>query len=223
MPARNRIKTYVEGGFYHVYNRGVNRMEIFKDERDEGVFLSYLKTYLLDKDKEELRKNKLMKELALNNFFSRIDLVAYCLMTNHYHFLIRQEGVEDLTSFMKSLMTRYSQYFNKRYRRVGPIFQGRYKAVLVESEEQLNHLSRYIHLNPVMGSQQRKRTVLLRSRPSSYPNFLREVNQPWIKPNVVLDYFSKFGKGSYKDFVEDIDADLNDQTMSLLKELAIDP
>lgn len=91
MPAKNRIKTYVAGGYYHVYNRGVNKMKIFLDEQDESVLLSYIKTYLLNRDKEELlelanktesakEKNKLMKELSLNNFYSRIDLVAYCLI-----------------------------------------------------------------------------------------------------------------------------------------------
>ena len=142
-------------------------------------------------------------------------------MPNHYHFLIKQENEEDLTSFMKSLMTRYSQYFNFKYKRVGPVFQGRYKAVLVESEEQLLHLSRYIHLNPV--SQQSAGTVPIMSRPSSYPNYLREINQSWIKPKVILDYFSKAGEGSYKAFVEDVDADLNDQTMQVIKKVAIDP
>lgn len=222
MPAKNRVKTYVINGIYHVYNRGVNKMEVYSDQKDEKVFLSYLKNYLLPRDENELltrmsqpksseEKRQIVKQLARNNFSEKIELLAYCLMPNHYHFLIKQAGVNDLTSFMKSVMTRYVQYFNGKYSRIGPLFQGRYKAVLVESEEQLLHLSRYIHRNPMIKGTVLRGRSSLGGRPSSYPNYLREVNQAWVKPEMILEYFKKSGKGSYKEFVED--EDVEDETL----------
>jgi hypothetical protein len=89
-------------------------------------------------------------------------------------------------------------YFNKRHKRVGHLFQGNYKAVRVESEEQLLHLSRYIHQNPT------SKGVAFQSYPySSYIQYLADKPQMWIKPNDVLSYFSRKGLNSYSDFVED--------------------
>src|SRR3990167_5152571 len=111
MPARNIIKPYVEQGYYHVYNRGVNKANIFFDEQNYKTFLSYLKTYLLPKDERELsavianphtayrERNQALRLLRMNNFFGKIELLAYCLMPNHFHFLIKQKDKNDMTSW----------------------------------------------------------------------------------------------------------------------------
>src|SRR3990170_2216093 len=100
MPAKNRIKEYSENSYYHIYNRGVEKRLIFLDQQDYGVFLSYLKEYLLPKNEKELfsrlsnptlspkEKDKILKLLRLNNFAGEITLLAYCLMPNHFHLLI---------------------------------------------------------------------------------------------------------------------------------------
>src|SRR6266542_18296 len=99
MPARNSRKIYASQSYYHVYNRGVEKRNIFIDKQDYNVFLSYLKTYLTPKDVDQLQqelsnpdllwdaKSKIVKELRLNNFCGEIKLLAYCLMPNHFHFL----------------------------------------------------------------------------------------------------------------------------------------
>src|SRR3989344_7420370 len=94
VPPRHRTKEYSEDGCYHVYNRGVEKRIIFQDQQDCGVFLSYLKEYLLPKDEAELyrqlaiapysEKNRILKLLRLNNFAEEIKLIAYCLMPNHF-------------------------------------------------------------------------------------------------------------------------------------------
>ena len=159
MASKNSIKTYAENSYYHLYNRGVEKRNIFLDEQDYSVFLSYLQTYLLPKDLISLstifgsdhssrsEKNKALKLLKLKNYSENIDLLCYCLMPNHYHLLVKQNS-DVLAHFMNSLGTRYAMYFNRKYKRVGHLFQGTYKAVLVESKEQLLHLTRYIHSNP---------------------------------------------------------------------------
>ncbi|KKQ92430.1 MAG: hypothetical protein UU16_C0006G0024 [Candidatus Woesebacteria bacterium GW2011_GWA2_40_7] len=214
MPSRNSLKIYVEKGFYHIYNRGVEKRIIFEDSQDYKVFLRYIKEAFSPLEEQDLRTKYIMQGLSLQSirrpvksYFEKIDLIAYCLMPNHFHLLIKQKDFDSIQGLMRSLMTRYSMYFNKKYDRVGSLFQGRYKAVLVASEEYLLHLSRYIHLNP------REYTDDLLSAYSSYPEYLGKRQTPWIKPETVLSFFNnkvlpEFKKvNSYKSFVEDYKKD----------------
>lgn len=211
MPSKNEEKIYVENGYYHLYNRGVEKRIIFLDQQDYSVFLSYLKTYLSSKNQDKLtkqlatttdlkEKDKILKQLRLNNFHNSLKLIAYTLMPNHFHLLIRQTDANTINKFMNSLITRYSMYFNKKYKRIGPLFQGTYKAVLVETEEQLLYLTYYIHHQGIFF----KREYLSEPRPSSYSNYLGKISQKWIKPEEILSFFSKSQKTplSYKAFVE---------------------
>jgi len=157
MPARNCIKQYTENAYYHIYNRGVEKRQIFLDHQDYAVFLSYLKDYLTPKNEKMLmeklsdpntsykEKDKLIKLLRLNNFFDEITLIAYCLMPNHFHFFVRQKNSNSIDKFMQSIATRYTMYFNRKYKRVGSLFQGVYKAVMVTGEMQFIYLTKYIH------------------------------------------------------------------------------
>lgn len=210
MPRRNSIKIYVQGGYYHVYNRGVEKRIIFKDGQDYKVFLSYLKYSL----SEPPKRGDIVKTFTLQgspfkglprlpkNFQNKIELLAFCLMPNHFHLLVKQEGKDTLKSFMMSLITRYSMYFNKKYDRVGSLFQGVYRGALITDEPYLLHLSRYIHLNPS------GLTKNLTSAYSSYANYLGLEKISWLKPGFILAQFNnkigiEFKKiNSYKDFVE---------------------
>lgn len=150
MPQKNAIKTYVEQGFYHVYNRGVEKRAIFEDPRDYAVFLGYLMAYLSPPEKDSPSPTKrTVLSYVPKNYHDTIELHAFALMPNHFHLLIKQTDERTMESFFRSLATRYSMYFNRHYGRVGGLFQGRYKAVIVTSDEQLVHLSRYIHMNPL--------------------------------------------------------------------------
>ena len=238
MPARNVIKLYVPGGVYHVYNRGVNKSDIFLDEQDYRVFLSYLATALTAKNEKKLQailfdetrsykeRREAARELRLKNFTGRVDLLAYCLMPNHFHFLLKQKGEGDMSAFVQAIMTRFTMYENGRHKRVGRVFQGPYKAVLVTDEFQFLHVSRYIHQNPL--SLKRPRLFMLdqqlRLQPSSYPNYLGEIQQPWVKPQDILSYFSKQKMGflSYRAFVEMQDADFETRSIGFIKEATID-
>lgn len=234
MPSKNSIKSYVADGYYHIYNRGVNKRTIFKSELDYSTFLSYLKVYLLPKDKEKLfsiiantnsspkEKERATQLLLLNNFHNRIELLAYCLMPNHFHFLIHQKEEKDLESFMRSLMTKYTKYFNHQYSRLGPLFQGNYKAVLVATDPQLLHLTRYIHLNPFKISNNQNTHESLLLQPSSYPVYLGEVKQEWVKPKFILQNFSNTGLNSYQSFVEDTDSDLELESAITTAKVTID-
>ncbi len=215
MPARNSSKQYIENGYYHLYNRGVEKRKIFEDDQDYAVFLSYLKEYLLPKDIDNLQKRladptisykergKIIKLLRLNNFAQEIILFAYCLMPNHFHLLIKQKGAGSIDKLMNSLGTRYTMYFNRKYKRVGPLYQGVYKAVIVGDDEQLLHLSRYIH-KQALGSQ----GDALQGQPCSYYEYLSRRKTSWLRPEEVINFFSQTNSNlSYESFVNS-DADV---------------
>lgn len=214
MPAKNRTKQYLEDSFYHIYNRGVEKRTIFIDHQDYAVFLNYLKEYLSPKNEQELQKklsdpntsykekDKILKLLRLNNFANEIILLAYCLMPNHFHFFIKQKGSQSIDKFMNSLGTRYTMYFNKRYKRVGSLYQGVYKAVLITTEGQFIYLSKYIHKQALASQGQALQDQALQDQPSSYFEYIGKRNTEWVKPKEVLAYFLKINPTlSYQSFV----------------------
>lgn len=213
MPARNIIKQYLENGYYHLYNRGVEKRVTFLDEQDYGVFLSYLKEYLLPKDLKGLNerladptisakeRDKILKQLRLNNFADEITLLAYCLMPNHFHLFIKQKSSSTIDKFMQSIGTRYTMYFNRKYKRVGSLFQAVYKAALVTNEQHFIYLSKYIHQQALALPGE---TLEAKDQPSSYGKYLDLYHAPWIKPEEILSYFSKTNPSlSYQAFVEE--------------------
>lgn len=211
MPAKNSRKQYLENGYYHIYNRGVEKRIIFLDKQDYAVFLSYLKEYLLPKNEKELRekvadpqissteRNGIIIKLKLNNFSDEIILIAYCLMPNHFHFFVKQKSAGSIDKFMNSLCTRYTMYFNKKYNRVGHLYQGAYKAVLITSDAQFLHLSRYIHKQALMSHGQ----ILLEKQPCSYSEYLGKRKTEWIHSKEILSYFNQSNPHlSYENFVK---------------------
>jgi len=210
MPSKNIIKEYVGEACYHVYNRGVAKQDIFLDKQDYKTFLSYLKIYLSKKDDLQ----KIAPTRQLKNFFEELTLLAYCLMSNHFHMLVWQKDPMTMANFMRSIATKYSRYFNKKYNRVGPVFQSRYKAVLVTGENQFIYLSKYIHRNPLP-----TRTDLVGYKYSSYQNYLGLINQTWVDDSEILSYFSKLNPNeSYKKFVEEID----ERDLFIIKDTMLD-
>ena len=213
MASRNSVKIYVAHAFYHIYNRGVEQRKIFLDEQDYSVFLSYLQTYLSQKDETYLQsalassdtspkeKDKALKALRLKNYYNDVDLVCYALLPNHFHLLVKQNK-NTINTFMNSLGTRYAMYFNRKYHRKGVLFQDVYKAVLVETNEQLLHLSRYIHINPTKAANLPPSKWKEVPFPSSLPEFLHKRKTDWIKKDHILDYFSKtHARHTYEDFI----------------------
>jgi len=111
MPARNQV--FIPNGYYHVYNRGHNKQPIFLHYKDYQRYLTRLKEYL--------KKHP-------------VTLLSYCLMPNHIHLLLRQNGDESIDRFIHRLHTAYTKYFNIKYERLGAVFQSRFKAKLIESD-----------------------------------------------------------------------------------------
>jgi putative transposase len=186
MPSRNIRKQDAPQSFYHVYARGLNRQRIFRDSSDFVKFLQLFERYL------SLEEVKNSVGVSFPNYHGRLELNAFCLMPNYFHLLIYQRQQGAMAQFMRSLLTSYSMYYNKKYRRAGPLFESRYKASLISDEAYLEHITRYIHL-----SARHWRDYEY----SSLPYYLHQITDEWVRPNRVLSRFE--APGSYLEFMHD--------------------
>ncbi len=198
MPRRNVLRLDAPESYYHVYARGVSKRKIFLDEQDYLTFLQILERYL---SSEEVRDKN---GISYPNFYNKVDLLAFCLMPNHYHLFLYQRQQKTLTSLMQSIMTSYSRYFNKKYKRTGPLFESRFRASLITDDSYLQHITRYIHLNP-----KRWRDYEY----SSLPYYLQRDTVSWLRPERVLELFPN--PIAYEKFVADYEE--NKKLMDILK------
>jgi putative transposase len=137
-----------EGEYYHLYNRGVEKRDIFLTQGDRNRFKRLL--YLANGTEHFIFRDIEKKELKeIDRGRPLVAIAAWVLMPNHFHILVKEITEGGTASFMRKLCTGYSSYFNKYHKRVGPLFQGRYKSQHVESDIHLKYLFAYIHLNPV--------------------------------------------------------------------------
>jgi len=137
--------------FYHVYNRGVDKRTIFLDDSDRDRFMALL--YLCNNVNavhiSAIQGSTLKDFLNVSKEKSLVSIGAYCLMSNHFHILLREEIEGGVSLFMQKVSTAYTMYFNKKYKRTGSLFAGRFKAQHVDNDNYLKYLFAYIHLNPV--------------------------------------------------------------------------
>jgi putative transposase len=137
-----------------------------------------------------------------------IEVLAYCLMPNHFHLLLYQFDVPYLEKFMRSLMTSYGKYFNLKYKRTGPVFESRYKAVRIDQDIYLQHITRYIHLNPRFWERHKYSSL----------NYYRFGNEPyWLHTTKILDLFDS--RQDYIEFVSDYE-EMHDMLGNLRHQLA---
>lgn len=229
MPSRNAIKEYEAGGYYHLYNRGVAKQIVFETDKDYKTFLSYLQFYLTAPPSPNLRGLSSQAQQIhtppskqLKNYAGEITLLAYCLMPNHFHLLLRQNSDHGMDHFMRSLITKYVRYFNSHYNRVGHLFQDRYKAVRITSEAQFTYISKYIHRNPLdLSACEDSPRRLIDYTYSSYGNYLRLFQQNWVSTEDILSYFSKTNpRFTYQSFIEESSPDdvkfIEDFTLDLV-------
>ena len=125
-----RTTQFCRGEYYHIYNRGANRQPIFHSDKNYR--------FLLRRIKECIGRDA-------------IAMIAYCLMPNHYHFLLRQDGEISISACVQSIFNSYTKAFNKMYKRSGTLFEGRFESIHVDTDAYVTHLCRHIHRNPIDG------------------------------------------------------------------------
>lgn len=141
----------VNGEYYHIYNRGVDKRIIFSDHEDVERFLLSMTEFNTEEPIGSIYEHSFSKKLGRETSKSSrkplVDIVAYCLNPNHFHLLLKQVAEGGISEFMKRLGGGYTKYFNNKYERSGVLFQGVFKSVHVDSNEYLLHVSSYVNLN----------------------------------------------------------------------------
>ena len=203
MPAKNALKLYSPDTHYHIYNRGVDKRNIFLDDLDFAYFLHILKKYFaknIEIYDEQFGKYRIVENP--DSLSAKVSLECYCLMPNHFHLLVYQISNRSIDELMRKVTTSYSIYFNKKYNRQGTLFQGRYKAVIIRGENQLIYLSKYIHVNP-LDSLLNNFPKLSLYRWSSYADYIGLRNTVWLDKERILSLFSTNTYDlSYRSFIE---------------------
>lgn len=147
MPVRNRIKQYTTDLYYHVYNRGMNGQDIFRDDMDYDYFIMLFKRYLGDKSEAGVRQKDNFGR-PYDKLDDEVELIAYNLAPNHFHLLFLLKAPQGIVHVMRSVMTAYTMYFNAKYDRTGSLCQGVFLARPITVEIYLWHVARHLHLDP---------------------------------------------------------------------------
>jgi len=194
------------GKIYHILNKSIAGYEIFNREEDYTRIIQATRFFSrkgnLPKfsqflNSKKIEKNGLQKSIDKKAKKKIVDILAYCIMPTHFHFILKQNRKDGISSFVGDLCNSYSRYFNNKYDRKGPLWQGRFKRIEAESDDQLIHLTRYIHLNPVSAG-------LVNSpedwQCSSYQEFIK----PEEVEEKICDYENhlQINPEEYKSFVE---------------------
>lgn len=143
----NRPHVLVTGEYYHIYNRGNSKQDIFLDTQDYIVFQQFL--YLMNMEKRITSREIGSSSYSYERGEVLVSISAYCFMPNHIHILLKQEKENGISKFMQKLSTAYVMYFNKKYTRTGGLFEGTFKSKWVGEDTYLKYLYSYIHLNPL--------------------------------------------------------------------------
>ena len=198
----------VNGQYYHIFNRGVNKQPIFFVKRHYERAIETIKYYLTAKPPLRYSKficlSKMNREILLkeiSHLEKQVDLIAYCLMPNHFHLLLKQNIDDGISEFVKRFQISYTLFFNTKHKREGPLLNGQFKAVLIEDDNQLLHLSRYIHLNPHTSYKVRNLFQLLNYEWSSFPEYLKKTQNEICSKDIILTLFKS--NELYKEFVLD--------------------
>ncbi len=209
----SRKTPFINGEFYHIYNRGTDKRIIFSDQDDLGRFFQGMREFnslepigsLYEKTFADKKFGGKASKLAESN--KLVNFVAYCLNPNHFHFILKQIEEDGISKFMQRLGTGYAVYFNEKYNRNGALFQGKFKAIHIDSNEYLLHLSVYVNLNDRVHKLGGKASKFMNSE-SSFGEYIDGVDNQFCKKDIVLGQFKNveeyktFAKKSLKNILE---------------------
>ena len=220
-----RLIRIAPGEYYHIFNRAVNKQVIFHDTSDYFRFL-FLTLYFqspiifqqLGRKVKEFVQSRALDNVEEDEIIKkrRVELVAFCIMPNHFHLIVKELDEGGIAAYMQRVLTSYSKYYNTKYQKSGHVFQGPYRAVHIADDRQLLHLSAYIHRNPREISKWFKKEDQYIW--SSYQDFIDE--NRWgdlIMPDIVIGQFKD--KAEYENFVKTSPAKIKEEELEYLAEL----
>jgi len=205
----NRKTKFTNEQCYHAFNRGVDKRKIFLDQKDYERFL--LSMILLNDETDGLMiqwrdYSKLNPKVKPSEFLRLnlrsagkkplVEIIAYCLNPNHYHFILKQLAEKGIEKFMQKIGTSYTMYFNQKYKRSGSLFQGTFKSVHIDPDDYLLYLSAYVNKNNFIHGYTKDDSWIY----SSWPEYLGKVNQGICNKEIILGQFKNASE--YKEFVE---------------------
>lgn len=229
-------RTFSREGIYHVMSRGVDKRKIFLNEKDHFRFVHDLfefndtapvnnLTYFFSKNPKDIARPYIERRPRE----TLVDILAFCMMPNHYHLLLKPRFDDGVTRFMKKLNMGYAKYFNEKYKRSGALFQGRFKSVPVTEEPHFIYLPYYIHLNPLdlvtpewrdgkLRNIQKAIKFLKTYRWSSHLDYTGEKNFP---STTNRDFLLKFFEGAER-YALNMKAWLRDLNLASINHLTLD-
>lgn len=197
--------------YYHIFNRGVDKRDIFLDERDFTRFLTSMVEFNVLEPIGSIYENSFRKKSKAENGISKFksgkrskkkdplaEYVAYCLNKNHFHLIVKQCAEKGIEKLMHRLGLGFTKYFNQRHKRSGSLFQGTFKAVHIESNEQLIYLSSYVNLNDRVHNKPKFGNLVSKS---SWEEFVGNPKNRLCKVDIILDQFSNVDE--YKKMAEE--------------------
>ena len=220
MPSRKDFLS--NNNYYHIYSRSIAKYIVFNDNDDFGRFLELLDlcrhknfSYKFSKfmELELLTRQSIIQSLEKENLHL-VDIVAYCIMPTHVHLLLKQISDDGISKFMLRLMSSYSRYFNFKHHRNGPLWTGRFKDVIVTTDEQLLHLTRYIHLNPTSAG------LVENSADWLFSSFNEYIESDKTRKLCNFDSIVNMDPKEYKKFV--LDQKLYQRQLAMIKNIIID-
>ena len=196
---------FITGEYYHIYNRGVDKRDVFLDNYDFIRFIRSLRDFnnnLGDSQRDYIRRMSTNKKSDFgypkSDFCPLVEFIDYCLNPNHYHFILKQLVEGGITLFMRKLGTGYTNYFNTRYHRSGSLFQGTFKSIHIKSNKYLLWLSGYVNGN----SEIHKIAKAEKYSWCSYTDYLGRRNGTLCNKSIILDQFKNIKE--YKEFTDNV-------------------
>ena len=217
MPYRNTIRNFQKDGIYHIYNKRDKDKNLFLDEEDYKIFYYYLYIYAAPIDLITKTYPHVPKRFYAKNLSSEVEILSYCLMPDHFHLFIKQNTADGITKLIRQLMNAYTAYFNTKHNNHGSLTRGRFRSIMLISEDDVLEISRYIHLNPRISG---LTSNILNDKWSSISDY---VNNKKPKKLVKTQYIvSRFKDGKeYIKFLEDYEGFARE--INKIKHLALEP
>ncbi len=194
-----------DGEFYHIYNRGTDKRTIFSDQKDADRFFQSMLEFNVIEPIRSIYENSFVKEKHNKQNSRLVEFIAFSLVGNHYHFILKQISKKGIEKFMQRLGNGYTKYFNNRHKRSGSLFQGQYKIKHIDSDNYLLHLSAYVNLNQRV--HQLGHPVSKLHLYSSWGEYKGEKKTTFCQKEIILDRFKdgkeyiKFAENSLTDII----------------------
>lgn len=188
---------FVNNGHYHIFNRGTDKREIFRDSQDLKRFFQSMGEFNTPEPIGSIFENSFRKSSLGSRTSKLVNFICYCLNPNHYHFILEQVSDKGIEKFMQRLGTGYTKYFNNKYDRTGTLFQGKFKSVYIDTNEYLLHLSAYVNLNNKIHKLEKFNFPFIKS---SWDEYTNQIQNSFCKKGIILGQFRNILE--YKNFAE---------------------